>query len=142
MPGFNSHDLPGTGRRCRRHGPHQWVQNASGWLTGRLERLLRELIGALRRGIRTDVPQHPEIWGRLCGWYRPRAQRTDMMAWSVFGAEAKVTVRRGQLILRTLSPIPARYRGLQLHPDDQEDPYVYRIDLLKYGLVTMRVVFS
>jgi hypothetical protein len=65
-----------------------------------------------------------------------------MMAWSVLGAGAKITVRRGQLILRTLSPIPALYRGLQLHPDDQEDPYVFRIDLFKYGLGTVSVVFS
>jgi hypothetical protein len=46
------------------------------------------------------------------------------------------------LILRTLSPIPPAYRGLQLHPDDKQDPYVFRIDLSKYGLNTARVVFS
>ena len=93
-------------------------------------------------GIRTDIPQRPEIWGDLCGWYRPRAQRTDMMAWSILGAGAEVTFRRGQLMVRTLSPIPALYRGFQLHPDDQEDPYVFRLDLSKYGLGTVRVVFS
>jgi hypothetical protein len=111
-------------------------------LTGETQRLLRELIGAPREGIRTDVPQHPEIWGKLCRTYRPRAQRTDMQAWSILGAGAEVSVRRGQLILRTLSPIPALYRGFQLHPDDRDDPYVFRIDLLQYGLGTVRVVFS
>ena len=118
------------------------ARNASGWLTGETERLLSDLIGAPDQGIRTDVPQHPEIWGDLCGWYRPRAQRTDMMAWSMLGAGAEVFVRRGQLMVRTLSPIPALYRGLPLHPDDDEDPYVFRMDLSKYGLGTVRVVFS
>ena len=75
-----------------------------GWLTGETQRLLRKLIGA-REGIRTDIPQHLEIWAQLCGWYRPRAQRTDMMAWSVFGA-GQDHRPAGQLILRTLS----RYR--------------------------------
>lgn len=52
------------------------------------------------------------------------------------------SVRRGQLILRTVSPIPALYRGLQLQPDATEDPYVFRVDLFKYGLGAVRVVFS
>ena len=65
-----------------------------------------------------------------------------MMAWSMLGAGAEVTVRRGQLTVRTLSPIPALYRGLRLHPDDPEDPYIFRIDLSRYGLGTARIVFS
>jgi hypothetical protein len=87
-------------------------------------------------------PAAPGDLGQTLRVVPARAQQTDMMAWSVFGAGAKITVRRGELILRTLSPIPALYRGLQLHPDDQEDPYVFRIDLFKYGLGTVRVVFS
>jgi hypothetical protein len=58
----------------------------------------------------------------------------------VLGAE--VFVRRGQLMLRALSPIPAVNRGLPLHPDDERDPYVFRIDLSEVGLGTARVVFS
>jgi hypothetical protein len=117
-------------------------RNAGTWLTGETERLLRGLIGVPDEGIRTDVPQRPEIWGELCGWYRPRAQRTDMMAWSMLGAGAEVGVRRGKLMVRTLSPIPVLYRGIQLHPDDPDDPYVFRIDLSTYGLETGRLVFS
>ena len=45
-------------------------------------------------------------------------------------------------VAHAISPIPALYRGLQLHPDDDEDPYVFRLDLSKYGLGTVRVVFS
>jgi hypothetical protein len=58
----------------------------------------------------------------------------------VLGAE--VVVRRGRLILRALSPIPAVNRSLALHPDDERDPYVFRIDLSDFGLGTARVVFS
>jgi CubicO group peptidase (beta-lactamase class C family) len=142
VPGFNSQIFlapdDGVGVMAFTNGS----RNAASWLTGEMEQLLRELIGVSRERIRSDVPQRPEIWGELCGRYRPRAQRTDMQAWGILGAGAEVGVRRGQLILRTLGPIPALYRGLQLHPDDKADPYVFRIDLSKYGLGTVRVVFS
>ncbi len=142
VPGFNSQIFLAPDDNVGVVAFTNGSRNASGWLTGETQRLVRELIGAPRDCIRTDIPQHPEIWGKVCGWYRPRAQRTDLQAWSILGAGVEVSVRRGQLILRTLSPIPALYRGLPLHPDDQEDPYVFRIDLLKYGLGTVRVVFS
>jgi len=53
-----------------------------------------------------------------------------------------VFVRRGQLTLRAVGPLPAVNRGLPLHPDDDEDPYVFRVDLSRLGLGTSRVVFS
>jgi CubicO group peptidase (beta-lactamase class C family) len=141
-PGFNSQIFlaPDDGMAVMAFA--NGSRNASGWLTGETKRLLGDLIGAPEQGIRTDVAQRPEIWSDLCGWYRPRAQRTDMMAWSMLGAGAEVTFRRGQLMVRTLSPIPALYRGVELHPDDNEDPYVFRMDLSKYGVGTVRVVFS
>jgi hypothetical protein len=142
VPGFNSQIFLAPDDGVAVMAFTNGSRNASGWLMGETERLLRDLIGAPDQGIRTDVSQRPEIWGDLCGWYRPRAQRTDMMAWSMLGAGAEVTFRRGQLMVRTLSPIPALYRGLQLHPDDNEDPYVFRLDLSTHGLGTVRVVFS
>lgn len=51
-------------------------------------------------------------------------------------------MRRGQLTLRALSPVPAVYRGFPLHPDDDKDPYVFRIDLSQFGLGIARIVFS
>ena len=142
VPGFNSQIFLAPDEGVGVMGFTNGSRNASGWLMGEAARLLRELIGARQDDIRTDVPQRPEIWGKLCGWYRARAQRTDMQAWIMLGAGAEVRVRRGQLILRTLSPIPALYRGLQLHPDDKTDPYAFRIDLSTYGLNTAKVVFS
>ena len=45
-------------------------------------------------------------------------------------------------MVRALSPIPALNQGLLLHPDDDNDPYIFRIDLSKFGIGTSRVVFS
>jgi hypothetical protein len=45
-------------------------------------------------------------------------------------------------MIRALTPIPALYRGLPLHPDDEDDPYVFRLDLSDVGISTVRVVFG
>jgi hypothetical protein len=116
------------------------AKSASAWLGTEVSGLLRYLLGVPDQGIGTDVPHHPEFWGELCGWYGYRGSLRDVQRWLVLGAE--VVVRRGQLMLRALSPIPALNRGLPLHPDDEQDPYVFRIDLSKFGLGTARVVFS
>ena len=143
-PGFNSQIFLAPDGRA---GVMAFTDGAASvfsttWLLGESERLLRDVIGVPADGIRTDVPHHPETWGDLCGWYRRRAQRTDMMAWSMVGAGAEVRVRRGQLVVRSLGLIPVLYRGLRLHPDDPDDPYVFRVDLSAYGMDTGRLVFS
>jgi CubicO group peptidase (beta-lactamase class C family) len=142
LPGFNSQIFlapdDGVGVVAFTNGS----RNAATWLTAETGRLLGDVIGAPTAAIRTDVSQHPETWGDLCGWYRPRAQRTDMQAWSVLGAGVEVLVRHGRLMLRTLSPVPILYRGVVLHPDDDTDPDVFRIDLSRYGMAPARVVFS
>jgi hypothetical protein len=142
LPGFHSQIFvapdDGVGVMAFTNGARQ----AAGWLPAEAARLLGHLIGAPDQVIRADIPQHPETWGELGGWYRPCAQRSDMQAWSMAGAGAEVFVRRGQLTLRALSPIPAPCRGFLLHPDDEHDPYVFRIDLSRYGIGTGRVVFG
>ncbi|HET7928061.1 MAG TPA: serine hydrolase, partial [Actinomycetota bacterium] len=109
------------------------------WLRPEVERLLRRLLGVPDETIRTDIPHHPEIWDDLCGWYRFSGHPRDPGRLAV-GAGVEVVVRRGQLLLRALSPIPALYRGVPLHPDDGEDPYVFRTELPSLG--AGRVVFS
>jgi CubicO group peptidase (beta-lactamase class C family) len=140
MPGFSSqltlapHD--GVGVLAFTNG----ARGASAWLGTEVSRLLRHLLGVPDQVIGTEVPHHPELWGELCGWYGFRGSFRDVQRWFVLGAE--VFVRRGQLMLRALSPIPAVTRGLALHPDDERDPSVFRVDLSGFGLGTARVVFS
>lgn len=142
MPGFHSQIFlapdDGVGVMAFTNGSGQSLM----WLPAETGQLLRHLIGAPEEVIRTDVPHSPEVWREICGWYRPQAQRTDMQAWSMFGAGAEVLVRHGQPMIRVLTPIPDLYRGFALHPDDPDDPYVFRIDLSKYGIGSARVVFG
>ena len=105
------------------------------WLAPEAGGLLRRLLGVPDPVIRTDVPHHPEIWADLCGWYRFSAHPTDPARFAI-GAGAEVFVRHGQLMIRFLSPIPALYRGFLLHPDDDRDPYVFRIELPWFGIGT------
>lgn len=117
------------------------ARHAMHWLTPEVGGVLKQLLGVSDEVIRTDVPQHPEIWGDLCGWYRFSAHLTDPGKLAI-GAGVEVFVRRGQLMMRALSPIPALYRGFPLHPDDDNDPYVFRIDFSTFGIDTGRVIFS
>jgi CubicO group peptidase (beta-lactamase class C family) len=116
------------------------ARSAKAWLGAEVAGMLRYLLGVPDEVIRTDVPHHPEHWSDLCGWYSFPGSLRDVQKWFVLGAE--VFVRRGQLKLRALSPIPALNRGAPLHPDDDQDPSVFRIDLSRFGLGTSRVVFS
>lgn len=144
VPGFNSqiYLAPDDGAAVMTFSNGAGSTYSAGWVMGETERLLRDVVGVPPDRIRTDVPHHPELWSLLCGWYRPRAQRTDMMAWAMMGAGVQVRVQRGRLAVRCLSPIPALLRGLPLHPDDEYNPYVFRLDLSAYGIGLPRVVFS
>ncbi len=141
LPGFDSqvflapHD--GVGVMAFANGARQGFH----WLTPEVAGMLKQLLGVPDEVIRTDVPQHPEIWGDLCGWYHFSAHLTDPGKLAI-GAGVEVFVRRGQLMIRALSPIPALYRGFLLHPDDDKDPYVFRIDFSTFGIETGRVIFS
>ncbi|MBO0683381.1 MAG: beta-lactamase family protein [Candidatus Dormibacteraeota bacterium] len=112
------------------------------WLPSEASRLLGGLLGGPADAIRTDVPQHPEVWPEICGYYHLPAALTDVRARIMLGIGGEVFVRKGRLMARVLTPIPACYRGFELHPDDENDPYVFRVDLSQLGLPTSRVVFS
>jgi hypothetical protein len=45
-------------------------------------------------------------------------------------------------MVRGLSPIPALSRGLALHPDDETNPYIFRLDTSKFGMPTVHIVFD
>jgi hypothetical protein len=118
------------------------ARRAMFWLPSELAGLLNRLLGVSDRAIRTDIPQHPELWADLCGWYQLSARLTDARARMAAGAGAEVFVRGGRLMLRVLTPLPGVYPGFALHPDDPNDPYVFRIDLSQFGLGTLRIVFT
>jgi CubicO group peptidase (beta-lactamase class C family) len=141
LPGFNSQIFlapdDGVGVLALTNGAAGALRWLAPWTSG----LLGEEIGAPPDGVRQGLAQHPEVWGQLCGRYRVRAQRTDMQARSMVGAGLVVGVRGGQLVVRALSPLPALLRGFVLHPDDEHDPYVFRIDLTDLELGTARIAF-
>ena len=140
VPGFTSQMSlapdDGTGVVAFTNGAH----GAMAWLGGEVTALLGGVLGVPEPVIRADVPHHPEIWTGICGWYSFRGSLRDAQKWLISGAE--VFVRRGQLILRPVTPLPALARGLPMHPDDPADPYVFRIDLSRFGIGTSRLMFS
>jgi CubicO group peptidase (beta-lactamase class C family) len=113
---------------------------AHGWLGPEVLGILRHVLDVPGEVIRTRVPHHPEIWGDLCGWYAFPGSLRDVQKWAVAGVQ--VLVRRGQLTLRLVTPVPVVPREFPLHPDDGEDPGLFRVDLSALGLGTSRVVFS
>ena len=142
LPGFNSQILiaPEDGV-----GVMAFTNGASGamfWLPAECSRLLSQLLGVPDDVIQADVPQRPEAWGDICGWYKPSARLIDTRLRSFLGVGVEVFVRGGRLVLRVLNPIPALYKGFVLHADDEKDPYVFRVDASEYGIGTARVVFS
>lgn len=111
------------------------------WLPFEVSGLLRQLLSIPDDRIRDDVPRRPDLWPDLCGWYRVGGPFTDLRVRGMVGAGVEVFVREGQLMLRMMTPVPMLYRGFALHPDDRDDPYVFRVDLGAFGLGTMRIVF-
>jgi CubicO group peptidase (beta-lactamase class C family) len=112
------------------------------WLPTETGTLMNRLLGAPVDEIRTDLPQRPETWADLCGHYRATGHLTDIRARLMTGFGADVFVAGDKLMVRLLSPVPALLRGLELHPDSETDPDVFRVDLARFGLPTARIVFS
>jgi hypothetical protein len=114
---------------------------AFGWLQIELDRLLRELLG-IRDDDRKAVPQHPEIWPDLCGRYVFLPRIADLRNRLMLSGGVEVLVVGGRLVVRLLTPVPVPFRGLPLEPDDEHDPDVFRLDLSRYGIAPIRVVFA
>lgn len=141
-PGFDSHLVAapdeGIGLIAFTNGARQ----AALWLPDEMSGLLQDLVGVSRDVGRPDVAQRPDRWGDFCGWYRLDGPLSDVRIRGALGAGVEVFVRGGKLMIRALSPVPPLYRGLPLLPDDPTDPEVFRIDLSKFELGSLRVVFS
>jgi CubicO group peptidase (beta-lactamase class C family) len=142
LPGFNSQIFLAPDDDVGVMTFTNGARNAMLWLPGETAELLSERLGVPNVAVRTDIPHQPEIWTDLCGRYYLPARLTDARAREMAGAGVEVFVRRGRLMLRILTPVPAMYRGFPLHPDDEQDPYVFRIDLSAFGIGTMRVIFG
>jgi hypothetical protein len=142
LPGFNSALLmapdDGVGLIALTNGS----SGAIAWMAAEFGRLLRARLDVRDEVVRDDVPHHPEIWGDLCGRYQFPQRVSDLRGRVMMGGGVQVFVRGGRLMVRLRTPIPALYRGLPLHPDDERDPYVFRIDLTNFGMTTVRLVFS
>jgi len=105
--------------------------------------VLREMLGVAADGPRLDVPEHPDVWAGICGWYGPDpGPLTNARVRMLMGAGAEVIVREGHLVLRGLTPAPRLRKGFRLHADDPADPYLFRLDLTDLGLGTWPVAFS
>jgi CubicO group peptidase (beta-lactamase class C family) len=142
LPGFDSQLFiapdDGVGVLAFTNG----ARRAMFWLPIEMGALLNGVLGVPDQSIRSDIPHRPELWADLCGWYQLSARLTDVRARMAAGAGAEVFVRGGRLMLRVLTPIPAVYSGFALHPDDENDPYAFRIDVSQFGLGTLRIVFT
>jgi CubicO group peptidase (beta-lactamase class C family) len=140
MPGFSSQlslaPEDGVGVVAFTNG----ARGAKAWLGAETSGLLRHVLGVADDVIRTDVAHRPEVWPDVCGWYAFRGSRRDIQKWFIEGAA--VFVHSGRLMIRPITPVPALLRGLPLYPDDDSDPYVFRVDLSAAGIGTSRVVFS
>jgi CubicO group peptidase (beta-lactamase class C family) len=142
LPGFNSALLVAPEDGVALVAFTNGSRGAFQWMETEWKRLLRHLLGVPEEVVRTDIAPHPETWGQLCGRYRLPPRISDLRGRLALPAGAEVFVRGGRLMIRGLTPIPALYRGLPLHPDDEDDPDVFRLDLSAFGLSTVRVVFG
>jgi hypothetical protein len=141
LPGFNSGLLIAPDSGVGVIGFTNGSKGAMVWLAAEIDRLMRRLLQVPDVGVRSDAPQHPEIWDRLCGFYRLPLVG-DLRGRLLMGGGAQVLVRGGRLMIRLQTPVPALYRGFPLHPDDATDPYVFRVDLSGFGMPTVRLVFG
>jgi CubicO group peptidase (beta-lactamase class C family) len=142
LPGFNSHVLMAPDDDL---GVVAFTNGASGamsWLPAEVTGLALDQLGVPEPHVRKDVAHHPEIWPDLCGRYRLPARISDMRGRLLMGRGAEVYVQGGHLRVRIRAPIPGLRHGFALHPDDENDPHVFRIDPSGTGAPTFRIVFA
>ena len=142
LPAFNSQLLiapdDGIGVVAFTNGSN----GAMSWLPAEVTGLILDLLGLPEPRVRSDVSAHPEVWPDICGRYRLPPRIADLRGRMAMGRGAEVYVHGGRLMVRILTPIPALRRSFELHPDDESDPLVFRIDPFEARMQTFRVVFA
>jgi hypothetical protein len=118
------------------------TRNGPLWLSTELARLLNRVLGVPEPAVRTDIPHRPDAWADLCGRYYLPGPLTDVRVRAFMGVGVEVFVRGGRLHLRFLTPVPALATGFPLHPDDEENPHSFVIDLSGFGFGTFPVHFA
>jgi hypothetical protein len=118
------------------------ARQADFWLPAEVSGLLRRIAEIPDDPDGRVVPQRPWLWNGICGWYRLSARLSDVRLRGMMGFGAEVFVRNGRLMFRFLTPIPALAAGFPLEPDDETDPYTFRIDLADDDLEPIRIVFG
>jgi CubicO group peptidase (beta-lactamase class C family) len=141
LPGFNSSLILAPDDGVGVFGFTNGSNGAMVWLGEEMGGLLHRLLGVPAITERTHLAHHPELWSDLCGRYR-LAPVGDLRGRVVMGGGAQVLVRGGRLVFRLLTPVPALYRGFPLVPDDDTDPYVFRLDLSGFGMRPVRLIFD
>jgi CubicO group peptidase (beta-lactamase class C family) len=142
LPGFNSILLMAPDDGLAVLALTNGSAGAFVWMEAEFRSLLARLLGVPDERVRTGVAPHPELWASLCGRYRLPPRISDLRARLAIPGGVEVFVHSGRLKVRALTPVPALYRGVELHPDDPDDPYVFRLDLSGFGLAGARVVFG
>jgi CubicO group peptidase (beta-lactamase class C family) len=141
LPGFNSalHLAPGDGV-----GVIAFTNGSSGafrWLQIELDRLLRQVL-EIPDEVARNLPHHPEVWADLSGRYVFLPRISDLRIRLMLSRGVEVFAGGGRLAVRFLTPVPVPFQGLPLEPDDEQDPDVFRLDLSRFGMPSVRVVFS
>jgi CubicO group peptidase (beta-lactamase class C family) len=141
LPGFNSAMLlapdDGVGVIAFTNGS----SGAFGWLRIELDRLMRQVLEIPGEVVR-NPPHHPEVWADLCGRYVFLPRISDLRIRLMLSRGIEVFAGGGRLAVRLLTPVPIPFQGLPLDADDEQDPDVFRLDLSRFGMPPVRVIFS
>ena len=138
VPGFNSRSS-GSRRRRRCPGLHQRCPPGRVVAVSRNRRAAQPPARRPRRANPRRGSTPPRDLGRPVRLVPFSGPLTDPAS-GPYGRRRRGLHQSWAAHVPALTPVPAMYRGFVLHPDDEHDPYVFRIDPHRHR--TSRVVFS
>ena len=104
------------------------------------ERALRLVLGKSAAPEREPVAQSPHLWPELVGVYKPPpGPNTNLRLLPLIAGEVEVAVRRGRLVARSVSPVKALRRGIELTAAEPADPLAF---LAEIGEEVLPIVFE